>query len=38
MSGVPNTIGPSTIIREIGRGGMGEVYSVKDEKLDRDPT
>ncbi len=32
----PNSIGFFQIIRELGRGGMGEVYLGKDTRLDRD--
>jgi hypothetical protein len=31
----PATIGPFTIERELGRGGMGEVYLALDTRLDR---
>lgn len=33
---MPNTIGPYTVSREIGRGGMGIVYLARDTRLDRD--
>jgi hypothetical protein len=31
----PTTIGPFKIERELGRGGMGEVYLARDSRLDR---
>src|SRR4026208_1466147 len=32
---MPDAIGPYTIVREIGRGGMGVVYEGWDERLSR---
>ncbi len=36
MAEVPAQVGPYTIEREIGRGGMGVVFLGRDTKLDRD--
>ena len=33
---IGRSIGNYEVIREIGRGGMGEVYLARDTKLDRD--
>jgi serine/threonine protein kinase len=35
MSMIGNTVGHYTISTLIGRGGMGEVYQAKDQKLGR---
>lgn len=32
----PHEIGPYKVVREIGRGGMGEVFLARDTRLDRD--
>ena len=33
---MPATIGPFEVIREVGRGGMGEVYLARDKRLGRE--
>src|SRR5262245_48551241 len=34
--GMPATIGPYTVVRELGRGAFGIVYQAVDSSLDRD--
>ena len=31
-----STLGPYSIVSQLGEGGMGEVYRARDTKLDRD--
>jgi len=36
MSMIGKTLGTFTLEAQIGKGGMGEVYKAKDQKLGRD--